>query len=261
MGVDRVGLVAIDALTREIVDIANTSGLATPVPTCGDWSLADLVWHMTEVQSFWVHAIANRPQGPSTYDEPARPADGELATALDSARSRLLDALEGLDPSEHAWSWATSQTVGFTLRRQTHEALIHLVDACLAAGLSRPDAAPEVWADGVDEVLVSFLSDLPEWARFESSPSTVAIRATDADRMWQFTLGRCVGVEPESGEDVDLPCLLQVDGEDVNATVSGDSASLDLWIWGRPIEASAVSLEGDAGVLSDLRAVIDQVMG
>ncbi|MCP4959275.1 MAG: maleylpyruvate isomerase family mycothiol-dependent enzyme [Actinomycetia bacterium] len=261
MCVDRVGLEAIDSLTSDIVDLATRSDLAASVPTCGDWTLADLVWHMTEVQNFWVHAIANRPQGPKTYQEPVRPAEGELAAALDLARSRLLDALDGVDPAEHAWSWATSQTVGFTLRRQTHEALIHLVDARLAVGSSLPDAAPDLWADGIDEVLVSFLSDLPDWARFERPSSSVVIRATDADWMWRFTLGRRVGVEPESGQDVDLPCLLQTDAADADATISGDAASLDLWIWGRPVEPSAISLEGHAGALSELRTVIDQVMG
>ena len=38
------------------------------------------------------------------------------------------------DPAEPAWTWSAEQTVGFTLRRQAHEALIHRLDAEQTAG-------------------------------------------------------------------------------------------------------------------------------
>ena len=49
--------------------------------------------------------------------------------------------LEAADPAEEAWNWSDDHTVGFILRRQAHEALVHRVDAELAAG-DRTDLDP-----------------------------------------------------------------------------------------------------------------------
>ena len=35
-------------------------GWAARVPGCPDWSLADLVWHLAEVQHFWAWMVRTR---------------------------------------------------------------------------------------------------------------------------------------------------------------------------------------------------------
>ncbi len=58
---------------------------ATRVPSCPDWSAADLLWHLTEVQSFW-HTIVD--QGLQSDEQvgavtapgaPCRPRRGDRA--------------------------------------------------------------------------------------------------------------------------------------------------------------------------------------
>ena len=62
------------------------------------------------------------------------------------------------------------------MRRQPHEALIHRVDAELAAGA--PTGLDEALAtDGVDEILTVMIDchDIPVWSRFEPDGSTAAL--------------------------------------------------------------------------------------
>ena len=38
---------------------------AARVPACPDWTAADLLWHLGEVQWFWSAVVAGRPAGPT----------------------------------------------------------------------------------------------------------------------------------------------------------------------------------------------------
>ena len=64
--------------TNALADLSVDADPASPVPTCPGWTMADLTWHLLEVQDFWRHIITNRPAGPDTYEEAARPADADL---------------------------------------------------------------------------------------------------------------------------------------------------------------------------------------
>ena len=50
-------------------------GWRTPVPGCPGWDLADLAWHLAEVQHFWGWLVGTRATSPAGYPEPVRPAD------------------------------------------------------------------------------------------------------------------------------------------------------------------------------------------
>lgn len=256
--VDRPGVEAIEALTGRFVEVAASANLAASVPTCGDWSIADLVWHLARVQRFWAHAIANRPAGPKQYFELERPTDAELLPHLDEVRHRLVAALVDADPGDHAWSWSVDQSVAFTLRRQTHEALIHLVDLCAAVGESAPEASGLVWADGVDEVLSTFLSAVPDWATVARRDGTFEVRCPDQDATWRMGFASFVGVDPASGKKVDRRCLALVPGNKSDATIRGDARSVDLWLWGRP-GGSGLMVSGDRSVVARLRSLLDEV--
>ena len=54
--------------SHELASIADVASLDAAVPTCGDWTLADLVRHLMDVQSFWAFIIENRPVGPDSYE-------------------------------------------------------------------------------------------------------------------------------------------------------------------------------------------------
>lgn len=263
-----VGTDVIRRHTEGLADLADLDGgahLDDPVPTCGDWTLADLTWHLLEVQTFWASTIANRPAGPEIYEVPTRPADSELAATLRSVGADLRATLDASDPTDVAWSWAAEQTVGFTHRRQSHEALVHHIDGLLALGHDLPLIDPLLGADGVDELVDVMLCAVPEGATFERTSGTVELRATDTGDAWAMAFGRATGTGAESGESFDVLALERLagdpaateDGATRDLTVSAAASDLDLWLWGR-VGDDVLTVDGQGELLADLRtAVVD----
>jgi uncharacterized protein (TIGR03083 family) len=164
-----------DAAARAVL----ARGWAAPVPGCPAWRLADLVWHLSEVQHFWAWVVRTRAPDPSAYEEPRRRPDGELLGYLAAQSAALESALAGADPAERVWTWAPQQDVAFVLRRQTQEASVHAVDVEQVLGDVRPIPA-DVGLDGLDEWLeVMVPSALPHGPPENAHP--VVFHAVDAD--------------------------------------------------------------------------------
>ncbi len=256
---DAVSLDEIRRHTLALIDVAREGPLDTPVPTCGSWTVADLTHHLFDVQSFWVHIISDRPAGPDSYTRPDRPADGDLADALDSVNQQLLSALADADPTETAWSWADEQTVGFTVRRQTHEALVHGIDGLLAAAKPLPTVSAELGADGVDELLDVMLSVAPGTEGFEADGAAIELHATDTGDRWRYAFGT-LPVATGDGTTVPAPALQVAPDAAPGATVSAEGLTLDLWLWNRA-DRAAVSVAGDEAVVDRLVQIIAEVTG
>src|SRR4051795_8898754 len=127
-------------------------GWRAAVPGCPGWALADLVWHLAEVQHFWAWVVRTRAPDPSAYPEPPRRPDDELLGWLAAQHAELETALARADPAERVWTWAPQQDVAFVLRRQLHEAVVHTADVEQVVGDVR--AIPTaVGLDGLDEWL------------------------------------------------------------------------------------------------------------
>ncbi len=215
------------------------------VPSCPDWSADDLVWHLTQVQHFWASIVADGLDDPADAPQLDRPRGPDLIATFVATSPRLVDFLEGADPAAPCWSWyEPDQRVGWVQRRQAHEALIHRVDAELAraavggAGVGPID--PALAADGIDEMLRIMLGvdPLAPWAAWvPEGPTVRLVAATDGapDRTWLVGIGLLTGTDP-SGQDHADPALrvAAVDnGESVTATVHGQAAELDRWLWRR----------------------------
>jgi len=230
---------------------------AARVPSCPDWDATDLLWHLGTVQHFWATIVTQRPQGPDDYVEPPRP-EGHAAVLefFDAGSARLLAALAEVDPAEEAWTWSADHTVGFTIRRQAHEALIHRVDAELAAGERTPlDAA--LAADGVEEVLDVMFGGSPPWGEFTPRERYVRIECTDTGDATWVQLGDFRGTGPD-GTVHDGPDLRVVTAPatPAAATVGGPAAALDAWLWHRGDDAE-LRVEGDPAAYADFRACVD----
>lgn len=253
---DALGVDQIDRFSRHLADLAEKAPPNTHVPTCGDWTLADLTWHLLGVQDFWSYIVGNRPTGPESYAQPERPGDEKLGAGLRSATNALVEALSSGPADERAWTWhEADQSVGFSIRRQSHEALVHCVDGCLAVGAELPVVAPELAADGVDEMITIMLSGRPPWAEFTRTPGVVKLETADTADSWTIGFGRIVGRSP-SGNDVDTDTCISVDDEVPDLKISGAALDLDLWLWGRP-GAGPVAFDGDESLVEQLRMPID----
>ncbi|WP_345272509.1 maleylpyruvate isomerase N-terminal domain-containing protein [Nocardioides nanhaiensis] len=218
------------------------------VPGCPDWSVDDLLWHLgPQVQGFWAYVVRRRPAPPADWEEPTRPADhaGVLA-AFDEAHAALVTALEAADPAEEAWSWSPDQTVGFTLRRQAHEALVHRVDAEQAAGVDPAPIDPWLAADGVEETLAVMFRGKPDWGVFAATGQHVRVDLTDAAAPVWVQLGRFTGTDPEGGRhDLDDIAVVPDPHVEPDVVIAGPAAAVDLWLWRRGDDA-AVTATGDS---------------
>lgn len=248
--------------------VLETADPGAPVPTCPGWDAADLLWHLTEVQSFWSRIVQQRCTDPEQLvgDDPGRPASyPDLLALARRTTQQLVKALRRTPPSTPVWTWADEQSVGFVLRRQAHEALVHRVDAECTVG-ARTALDPALAADGVDEALRVMFGSSPASADLRVDElATVRLSTTDTGHAWLSALAQLVGTDAAGAELLE-PTLVVADdagGEPggsptapTAAGLSGAAGDLDCWLWGRP-PLGPVELWGDVSVLAGLRAVVD----
>jgi uncharacterized protein (TIGR03083 family) len=231
-----------------------------PVVSCPDWTVDDLLWHLGEVQWFWGTVVARGLTGEQVGElAQDRPGDRAGLLAFYQQASRDLgEALAAAAPETPAWTWADDQSVGFIRRRQAHEALIHRIDAELAAG-QRTAMDPRLSADGVDEALRIMYGGVPAWGSFTPQQGhDVRIRVTDTADSWLVTLGQFTGTSPASNTSYDQPTLEVAaadPGGSAAAEIGGAAADLDCWLWNRPA-AGPVDCSGDEAVLGKLRTIL-----
>lgn len=238
---------------------------AARVPSCPDWDAADLLWHLATVQAFWARIVRDRPVTPAEdWPEPERPTSYDaLLAAFDEHSAALVAALEAADPADPAWSWSDEQTVGFTFRRQAHEALIHRLDAELTAGDLTP-LDPELAADGVDEALAVMFGGTPPWGAFtplpEDLPRHVRVDLTDRDESVWVLLGHFTGTDPESGtrhEAIEDISVVGDPGGEPDVVVDGPAGAMDAWLWRRGGDAE-IRVAGDQSAYDHFRRAVNQ---
>src|SRR3954451_5142038 len=198
--------------------------LAAKVEHCPGWSVADLVWHLTEVHWFWGTIVEERLAAPPEDSRrPPRPADEDLVDGFVRGAARLVQVLRQADQSASCWTWARQQQdVAFITRHQVQEAAVHHWDAVHAAGgdlLIEPGVA----ADSVDEFLTF---SLPTEEDLEEAPSqplggTFVLRAVDTGDAWTVSDGDTPGTMRVSRGTTDAPVL------------EGTASDLILWLYSR----------------------------
>lgn len=165
--------------TGRFADTAASGDLDAPVPTCPDWSLADLVLHLGEVHLWAARAIVDgTPDGDGTYDgEPAGLVDWYRGTAR-----HLLGVLASRAPEDPAWTFGPQKVTGFWRRRQVHESVLHEYDALAAVGREADWAIdPALAWDGLDEVATVFYPRQVRLERIAPLAGTLRLTATDVE--------------------------------------------------------------------------------
>jgi uncharacterized protein (TIGR03083 family) len=221
---------------------------ANPVPSCPDWTAADLVWHLGEVQTLWGTIVRERLDDPQQAAEPERPAEyRDLLAFYRGASAALVSALTETPADTAVWTWFDAdRSAGFVRRRQAHEALIHRIDAELTAGVPVSNIDRGLATDGVQEVLEWMYGGAPDWATSTMDGPTGRLRTTDTGREWLVRVGHWSGHSPNSGKTyTDEPFLDIVAGGEPSFEISGTARDLDAWLWNRPT-ATDVTGTGDA---------------
>lgn len=157
------------------------------VPTCPEWNVADLVWHVGETHHFWRSIASGEIKDHNDgYVRPERPKDEDLLPWYREGLAQTLTALTELDPEAPRWTWAPQKDGAFIQRRMAHETAVHAWDVLNAIG-SRAPLPADVAADGVDEFLTFFLglAEMLGLPRDSVGPvGTVLLTATDTGHAW-----------------------------------------------------------------------------
>lgn len=168
----------------------------TPVPTCPEWTVLDLVAHQGMVHR-WAAALVRgeRPDDATVaaFEAEGR-ASGDLAGWLQQGALEVAGAVTQApaDLVAPVFLHDAPAPRAFWARRQCHETTIHAVDA-LSASLGRPPRADETWIDpvvaldGVDELLGGFLSRPRSRLRCEEE-ALLVVAPDDASEWWEVAL-------------------------------------------------------------------------
>ncbi|HMC42437.1 MAG TPA: maleylpyruvate isomerase N-terminal domain-containing protein, partial [Acidimicrobiales bacterium] len=95
------------AVGREIAVISDAlrgGPLDVRVPTCPDWTLADLTRHLGEFTGFWTHVLC---EGTGTEKTPYRdpPPGNDLAPWFAEVAPHLVTMLQATPPHTQVWTW------------------------------------------------------------------------------------------------------------------------------------------------------------
>ncbi|HMC79731.1 MAG TPA: maleylpyruvate isomerase family mycothiol-dependent enzyme [Acidimicrobiia bacterium] len=139
-----------------LADAVRTAGPAAPVPTCPEWTAADLLAHISRVHRWVTEIVESKAQervGRSNLPEPGEGDDP--VEWFEAGAAVVVTALETIDPDTPVWTWASAAPVPvrFWVRRMAHETAIHRVDAESAAGRAGPVEPAGLAVDGIDELL------------------------------------------------------------------------------------------------------------
>jgi uncharacterized protein (TIGR03083 family) len=241
-----------------LIGVLRDTDPAAPVPSCPDWTAHGLLDHMTGVALFWGAIVRDRltDEEPAVAAEESRPAEHDaLFPAIEAATADLLASLERTPDDVAVWTWSDDNTVGFIRRRMAHEALIHRLDAELAANaVTGLDA--ELAADGVLEAFEHFFGGFPAWSTYASDGPVGRVRASDTGDEWLVRIGYFSGRSPNTGKTYDRePTLELVDSGEPTYTVTAPAGALDAWLWSRNAFGDPV-IDGDRAGFEAFRAII-----
>lgn len=203
-------MIYVDEIARSserIAELITVDNYASPVPSCPEWTLFDLVSHIGEVQNFWSHsimeAIADVPW-PGEASTPNSPVNaGEW---LRVQTQSLIKAINSTADTSPCWTWwGDPQTASAVARHQVQEAELHRWDGELALGIPKPIPL-HLATDGIPEFLHVHRSaiqklDLPHlhliasdsaksWHLNEGMAEMIGISGTVSDLLL-FLYGRC----------------------------------------------------------------------
>jgi uncharacterized protein (TIGR03083 family) len=148
-----------------------------PVPTCGDWTMSDLLRHVAEVYTWVAHIVTERVT--ERPDRDAVPDDVDPVELLADRLDELVGALSATDAETPVWNWSDGPDVAtFWARRMAHESAIHRNDAQRAHGVAQPIDA-ELAHDGLDELIDVIIPRVVERDELKPQAMTVSFVATD----------------------------------------------------------------------------------
>jgi len=233
----------IEALRRDgraLSDAARRAGVDAPVPSCPEWTVADLLQHVGLLHRWVTDLVANQPDDPMRAWAQEVPSGAARFDWFDAGVEPLANALAAASPAQHAWSWTADQTAGFWARRQANELAVHRYDGQLAAGTPAPIERTHA-VDGIDE----FFDLIPAWRgiiEVHGNGETLHFHCTDGDGEWLARLGDGAVVVTREHAKGDV-------------AARGSASNLLLFLYGR-VAPEDLEVFGDASLLVRWRELV-----
>ncbi|MBW0103267.1 maleylpyruvate isomerase family mycothiol-dependent enzyme [Pseudonocardia sp. KRD291] len=197
------------------------------VPTCPDWTGADLLAHLCGF-AIWVGDLHAGRVGPV---DPAPVVDaGTAVRDWDSHLDDLLTLLRGTHPATPVPNWSVAADDGtFWARRAAQDIAVHRHDAA-RLGTGRPDPVPDdIALDGVHEYLDVFVATAFAGGLVPESEATLELTATGPVHTVRRDLPHPGPVTTLRGTASDLLLALWHRREPLELFVSGDRALIETW--------------------------------
>ncbi|MQY26524.1 maleylpyruvate isomerase family mycothiol-dependent enzyme [Nocardia aurantia] len=233
-----------DALRSEndlLADLYREADPETPIPTCGEWRLKNLLAHVGGGHRWCATIITRRSTENIEFaavPDVRRPRDpAEVDHWFRQTADAVIDAVDATGPEVPVWTpFGPLRPSEWWIRRRLHENTGHRADALLA--LDRPVTIdPVLAADGVDEFLGLLQMGSARFRNPLDEGTSILFRATDTGDTWPVHR-----TEDSIGWNGN--------GESTTATVEATAVDLYLLVLGRiPVDSSALTLSGDAAVL------------
>jgi uncharacterized protein (TIGR03083 family) len=204
------------------------AGWSAVVPACPGWSVADLLYHMYEVQYGWNRVTTERRSGFEGLNWPARPTDERLVPLLRGEHAGYSAMLAAFPAETSIWTWTGQHDFAWLIRRMAQETAVHRADADQARGVV-PVIDAALASDGIDEFLAYFLN-----TRNGAVNGSVHIHCTDVAGEWTIR-------ETADGFDVTRE---HAKGD---CAIRGAASDILLALW-RRIPLESCDVVGDAEV-------------
>jgi uncharacterized protein (TIGR03083 family) len=227
-------------------EVANGADLDAKVPSCPDWTTADLLRHVGEVYLHKTECM-RLDREPDPWPPEGLASEPPL-DLLDRSYSALTSEFAARRPEDHAFTWyGPDQSVGFWIRRMAQETVIHRVDAELAAGAQVAAIPDDLAADGIDELLAIFVqfgttNYLEYFPELTGLAGDRAVSVVTPQRSWLLSLTPTGARVAEPGPD------------HARVTVEGPAQEVLLRLWNRG--GQGVTVTGD----EETAALLHQVM-
>ena len=227
---------------RKFVEAARQAGIDAPVPTCPDWTVADLARHQGRVFHWMSDMVETKAQeyvDRRPFEEEAEGADDPLAF-VEGGAEHALAVLGAADPDTPVWNWFDGGPgpARFWYRRMAHETVVHRADAESAAagrpGTSHVEPA-ELAADGIDEFL-DFLTLRARGGRPPGLSGSYHFHTTDVPGEWVVVF---------DGDDV----IVRREHAKADVAVRGPASDLELFLYSRR-GADGLDTFGDPAALA-----------
>jgi uncharacterized protein (TIGR03083 family) len=217
---------------------AERTSLDATVPTCPDWTVRDLVRHISGIHR-WAAAHVSRSRSgrwdPFVELEGKWPSDAALVDWFRDGHAELVHSLRAAPSDLECFTFLPAPSpLAFWARRQAHETGIHRVDAEGASGHIAP-FAPDQAVDGIDELLLAFMARPGQRLKSETSRSLL-LHAADTGDAWLVRIGP------------DEPRVIRETARDADCGVAASASDLFQLVWNRRT-LDGLDTTGDRGLL------------